>query len=188
MTKIAIWCRHDGDNIIGIGPKIPWHIPSDFKRFRRITEGTCIVCGRITYESFPNKTLPNRKIYVLTSDAEYQVSDEKNHFVVNNARELKNFEEPLYICGGAGVYKTFMHKQAPEIIVDCCYHGDITSGLEGQPVDISECIEIMKQKYRQISPDYTEDNVVTTVWIKKGEFVSQEVLKHITLAIQGQQA
>ena len=38
MTKIAIWCRHDGDNIIGIGPNIPWHISSDFKRFRRITD------------------------------------------------------------------------------------------------------------------------------------------------------
>ena len=62
MTKIAIWCRHDKDNIIGIGPQIPWHIPSDFKRFRRITNGTNIVCGQTTYESFPNRTLPNRKM------------------------------------------------------------------------------------------------------------------------------
>lgn len=183
MTKIAVWCRHEGDNIIGIGPNIPWHISSDFKRFRRITENSFITCGQTTYESFPNRTLPNRKIYVLTFDENYEVSDEKNHFVVTDAKKLKDFEEPLFICGGASIYKMFMNKMAPEIIVDSCYHGELAPNLKGNPVDISECINIMKQKYHQISPDYEEDNITTTIWIKKGEFVSQEVLKKITLAI-----
>ena len=93
MTKIAIWCRHKNDNIIGIGPNIPWHIPSDFKRFRRITEKSCITCGQTTYESFPNRTLPNRKIYVLSFDEKYEVSDKNNHFVINNPEDLSNFRE-----------------------------------------------------------------------------------------------
>ena len=183
MTKIAIWCRHDGDNIIGIGPDIPLYIPSDFKRFRRITEKANITCGQTTYESYPNRTLPYRKIYVLTFDENYEVSDKQNHFVVNDAKALKDFDEPLYICGGASIYKMFMQKMAPEIIVDCCYHGELNPELKGQPVDITECIDTMKQKYKQISPDYDEDNVTTTIWVKKGEFVPQEVLKHITLQI-----
>lgn len=187
MTKIAIWCRHDGDNIIGIGANIPWHISSDFKRFRRITEGQNIVCGQITYESFPNRTLPNRKIYVLTFDENYIVSAPENHFVVNNIRELKDFEEPLYICGGASIYKLFMQKQAPEIIIDSCFHGSLDPELNGAPVDISECIAKMQKDYRRISPDYDEDDITTTIWVKKGEFVPQEVLKHITLAIINQQ-
>ena len=186
MTKIAIWCRHKDDNIIGVGPNIPWHISSDFKRFRRITENACITCGQTTYESFPNRTLPNRKIYVLTFDESYEVSDKKNHFVINDAKNLKEFEEPLYICGGASIYKMFMQKMAPDIIVDSCFMGDINPSLEGAPVDISECIELMKKNYKQISPDYEEDNVITTVWVKKGEFVSQEVLKHITISIINQ--
>ena len=95
MTKIAIWCRHKDDNIIGIGPNIPWHISSDFKRFRRITENACITCGQTTYESFPNRTLPNRKIYVLTFDESYEVSDKKNHFVINHEKTLKEFEDLL---------------------------------------------------------------------------------------------
>ena len=57
MTKIAVWCRHDGDNLIGIGAKIPWHIPSDFRRFRKLTESEALVVGEKTYESFPNRTL-----------------------------------------------------------------------------------------------------------------------------------
>lgn len=183
MTKIAIWCRHVGDNIIGIGPNIPWHISSDFKRFRRITENAHIVCGQTTYESFPNRTLANRKIHVLTFDANYEVSDTKNHFVVNNAKTLKDFDQPLYICGGASIYKMFMQQMTPDIIVDSCYHGQLNPELKGTPVDISECIELMQKNYRQISPNYDEDNIITSIWVKKGEFISQEILKHITLSI-----
>ena len=183
MTKIAVWCRHKDDNIIGIGSNIPWHISSDFKRFRRITENACITCGQTTYESFPNRTLPNRKIYVLTFDENYEVSDKSNHFVVNDAKTLKDFDKPLYVCGGASIYKMFMQKMAPDIVVDSCFIGDINQQLKGTPVDISECIKLMKKNYTQISPDYEEDNIITTIWVKKGEFVSQEILKHITMSI-----
>ena len=183
MTKIAIWCRHKNDNIIGIGPNIPWHIPSDFKRFRRITEKSCITCGQTTYESFPNRTLPNRKIYVLSFDKDYEVSDKDNHFVVNDAKLLCNLNENLYICGGASIYKMFMQNDAPDVIVDSCYEGDIDPRLEGVPVDITSCIDAMKQNYEKVSPDYNEDNVVTTVWVKKDAIVEDEVLKHITLSI-----
>ncbi len=183
MTKIAIWCRHKNDNIIGIGPNIPWHIPSDFRRFRRITEKSCITCGQTTYESFPNRTLPNRKIYILSFDEKYEVSDKKNHFVVNNPKELCCVKEPLYICGGASVYKMFMQNDAPEVIVDSCYEGELNPSLSGALVDITTCIEAMYKDYVKVSPDYNEDNVITTIWVKKGSEVSKEILNHITLSI-----
>ena len=183
MTKIAIWCRHENDNIIGIGPTIPWHIPSDFKRFRRITEKACITCGQTTYESFPNRTLPNRKIYVLSFDEKYEVSDKENHFVVNNPKALCDFSETLYICGGASVYKMFMQNDAPEVIVDSCYKGELNPELSGNPVDITACIDAMNKDYEKVSPDYDEDNVITTIWVKKGVEVSKEILNHITLSI-----
>lgn len=183
MTKIAIWCRHEHDNIIGIGPNIPWHIPSDFKRFRRITEKSCITCGQTTYESFPDRTLPNRKIYVLSFDEKYEVSDKENHFVVNNPKDLCDFSEPLYICGGASVYKMFMQNDAPEVIVDSCYKGELNPKLSGNPVDITACIDAMYKDYEKVSPNYDEDNVITTIWVKKGTEVSKKVLNHITLSI-----
>ncbi len=183
MTKVAIWCRHEQDNIIGIGPHIPWHIPSDFKRFRRITENSNITCGQTTYESFPNRTLPNRKIYVLTFDEQYQVSDKHNHFVVTDVLAIQNFSEPLYICGGASIYKIVMRNLLPDVIVDSCFHGQLNPNLQGAPVDISECIDIMRRQYQQVSPNYEEDEVTTSVWCKKGVSVSQEVLNHIMLSI-----
>ena len=183
MVKIAVWCRHNNDNIIGIGPNIPWHIPSDFKRFRRITEKASITCGQTTYESFPNRTLPNRKIYVLTFEKGYEVSDKNNHFVVNDANMLPNIKEPLYVCGGASIYKMFMQNDAIDVVVDSCYHGELNQELVGAKVDITPCIEKMYGEYNKISPDYEEDNVITTVWVKKGVEVDKEVLNHITLSI-----
>lgn len=187
MTKVAIWCRHQGDNVIGIGPNIPWHVKSDFKRFRRITEEQNLVVGEKTYESFPNRTLPNRDIFVLTFNVDYEVSDPKHHFVVTDVNEFKEFEGDLYLSGGASIYKLFMtgaSKLMPEIVVDCMYKGELDATLEGEKIDITPCLEVLKKSYRQISLDYELDNIITTVWVRKGEFVEQTVLKRIIQAIE----
>lgn len=187
MTKVAVWCRHKGDNIIGIGPQIPWHVASDFRRFRRITSGQNIVAGETTYETFPNRTLPERKIYVLTLNPDYEVSDKTNHFVVNNINDFKDFEEDLYISGGATIYKLFMTSGAkllPDVIVDCEYHGELQPGLTGVKIDITSCVEVMQKQYMQVFPDYELDNITTRVYIKKGGFVDQSVIRRIIKAIE----
>ena len=186
--KIAVWCRHQNDNIIGIGPHIPWRVSSDFKRFRRITEEQYLLAGETTYETFPNRTLPNRKIIVLTFNADYEVSDPQNHFVVTDVKKLKEFEHDLYISGGASIYKLFMlndsSKLRPDIIVDSMYCGELNPELSGPQIDITPCIETMYKDYTKVSQDYVLDNIVTTVWIRKGAFVEQGVLKRIIRAIE----
>ncbi len=182
MTKIAIWCRHKGDNLIGIGANIPWHIPSDFKRFRKMTEECTLVAGEKTYESFPGRTLPNRDIYVLTLNPKYEVSDKKRHFVVNDINEFKDVEDDLYIAGGASVYKLFMeggNKLMPDIVVDSVYHGEPDKNLEGTRIDITPCINVLEKKYRKITEDFVQDNVHTAIYVKAGGFVDQAVLKRL---------
>src|SRR6185369_470894 len=53
------------NRVIGVGGKIPWHIPEDFKWFKKMTTGNVVVMGRKTFESI-GKPLPNRKSLVLT--------------------------------------------------------------------------------------------------------------------------
>ena len=190
MTIVAIWCRHQDDNIIGIGPKIPWHIASDFKRFKRITEGGNLLAGQTTYESFPNRTLPDRKIYVLTFDKNYEVSDAENHFVITDVNALKDFDGTLYIAGGASIYKLFMTRQddlRPDVVVDCMYQGDIDATLSGPKIDITPAVEALGEAYTQISQNYIEDNVLTRVYVKKNDFVDQSVVKHILNAIENKE-
>lgn len=189
MTKVAVWCRHQGDNVIGIGPNIPWHIPSDFKRFRRITQGQNLIAGQTTYESFPNRTLPNRKIFILTLNPDYQPSDNQNHFVVTDINSFQDCDGDFYIVGGASIYKAFMtgaEKLRPDIIVDSMYVGELNPQLQGKKIDITPCIEAMKTHYRQISQTYEKDNVLTSVWVLKNQFIDQNVLKHLINSIEAE--
>ena len=184
--KTAIWCRHKGDNVIGIGPKIPWHVKSDFKRFKRITEGSTILAGEITYESFPNKTLPNRKIIVLSFNEKYEVSDKENHRVLTDAKQIINTAEDIYIAGGASIYKLFMQDQniMPDVIIDSEYQKDLDTSFEGKKVDISPCIDVMKSKYTKISKDYLLDDVITSVWIKDERLKNKPLIANIISEIE----
>ena len=182
MTIVAIWCRHKDDNIIGIGANIPWHISSDFKRFKEVTKEQNIVAGQTTYESFPNRTLPNRNIFVLTFDENYEVSNNEKHFVVTDIKKLKSFDGDLYIAGGASVYKCFMtldEDLMPDIIVDSVFQGELNSELEGDIIDISASVSVMEKEYTKVTPDYELDNVLTSAWLKKGVAAEQEVLAKI---------
>ena len=53
------------NRVIGRGGRIPWHLPEDFKWFKRATSGQVVIMGRKTFESL-GKPLPGRKNYVLT--------------------------------------------------------------------------------------------------------------------------
>jgi dihydrofolate reductase len=53
------------NRVIGADGKIPWHLPEDFKWFKKMTMGNVIVMGRKTFESL-GRPLPSRKNLVLT--------------------------------------------------------------------------------------------------------------------------
>lgn len=53
------------NRVIGADGKIPWHLPDDFKWFKKMTMGNVIVMGRKTFESL-GRPLPSRKNLVLT--------------------------------------------------------------------------------------------------------------------------
>lgn len=53
------------NRVIGRDNALPWHIPDDLKRFRKITSGHPVIMGRKTYESI-GRPLPNRLNIVLS--------------------------------------------------------------------------------------------------------------------------
>jgi dihydrofolate reductase len=53
------------NRVIGANGTIPWHLPEDFKWFKRLTTGHFVLMGRKTFDSLP-KPLPNRTNIVLT--------------------------------------------------------------------------------------------------------------------------
>jgi dihydrofolate reductase len=50
---------------IGLGGKLPWHLPEDLKRFKALTLGHALIMGRKTHESI-GRALPGRRNLVVT--------------------------------------------------------------------------------------------------------------------------
>jgi dihydrofolate reductase len=93
------------NRVIGAGNKIPWHLPEDFKWFKKMTTGQVIVMGRKTYESI-GRPLPNRTTIVL-SRSPVKIP---RVTVVADLKELGLSDGELagreiFICGGAQVYE-----------------------------------------------------------------------------------
>ena len=95
---------------IGKDNDLLFHIPDDMKYFRKMTKGSTVVMGRKTLESFPNgEPLPNRTNVVLTRSRDYE---KEGVIVVHNFEELEalNLEEPVFVIGGASVYRNLLSK------------------------------------------------------------------------------
>ncbi len=67
---ISIVVARSSNGVIGREGELPWHLPSDMKRFRELTMGHAVLMGRATFESLPQayRPLPGRRNLVLTSD------------------------------------------------------------------------------------------------------------------------
>ncbi|HOX58228.1 MAG TPA: dihydrofolate reductase [Candidatus Paceibacterota bacterium] len=93
------------NRVIGAGNRIPWHLPEDFRWFKRMTTGQVIVMGRKTYESI-GKPLPNRTTLVLTRSA----APIPGVRTISDLSQLDPSDAALvgreiFICGGAQLYQ-----------------------------------------------------------------------------------
>jgi len=59
------------NGVIGREGGLPWRLPSDLARFKRVTMGHALVMGRKTFESI-GRPLPGRVSIVLTRDASWR--------------------------------------------------------------------------------------------------------------------
>lgn len=102
ITMIAAAAENDA---LGRDNDLIWHLPDDFKRFKRLTTGHKIIMGRKTFESFP-KPLPNRIHIIITRDKDYKVNS-KDCIVVHSLDEALQLvsNEHAYIIGGGEIYK-----------------------------------------------------------------------------------
>lgn len=92
------------NNALGKDNKIVWHLPNDYKRFRRLTIGHHIIMGRKTYESL-KKPLPNRKHIIITKQRDYKAEDCIVVDSMQKALDACPKDEDSFIIGGGEIYK-----------------------------------------------------------------------------------
>lgn len=105
MNTITMIAAAAENNALGKDNDLLWHLPDDFKRFKKLTIGHKIIMGRKTFESFP-KPLPKRTHIIITRDTHYSVPYE--HCIIVHSLEdaLKQIsEEDAFIIGGGEIYQ-----------------------------------------------------------------------------------
>ena len=91
------------EGVIGVDGKIPWHYPADMKRFKRLTSGTTVIMGRITWESLPRRPLPGRRNVVVT-----RRKIEGVECFESVPEALATCEGDVWFIGGARIYEEAM--------------------------------------------------------------------------------
>jgi dihydrofolate reductase len=128
--KVILIAAIASNGIIGKQGKMPWHIPEDFKHFKRTTFGHPIILGDVTFQGIGG-ALPGRPNIVLSPSME-QPAD-KSFTVVRSLEEAFRLAQAhgsgkAYICGGAYVYKQVLDQDLVDELllteVKKAYEGD----------------------------------------------------------------
>jgi dihydrofolate reductase len=94
------------NGVIGNRGTLPWRLPDDMSRFRKLTMGHAVIMGRSTFESM-GKPLWGRRNIVLSRKVELRIH---GCSVVHSAQEVREAAgtEEVFVIGGAAVYKLFL--------------------------------------------------------------------------------
>jgi dihydrofolate reductase len=95
------------NRVIGVDGKLPWHIPEDLKRFKKITGGHPVIMGRKTFDSI-GKPLPNRTNVIITRNKDWRAEGVVTTHSFHDAVEIANRQpgsEEIFIIGGGEIFK-----------------------------------------------------------------------------------
>lgn len=131
--KLSIIAACSNGGVIGKNGELPWHLPADLERFKKITSGHAVVMGRKTAESIQGQLggpLPDRANYVLTSNPDFKMSGfipAKSLPDVVATIEMTG-ERELFFIGGEKVFGAVLH------FVDRLYMTFIDADIVGDAV------------------------------------------------------
>ncbi|MGB2868117.1 MAG: dihydrofolate reductase [Bacteroidota bacterium] len=120
--KLAFIAALGRNRVIGRNGKLPWHLPEDLKRFKRLTTGHTVLMGRKSFESL-GKPLPNRRNVVLSSKPIPGVQTFSS--IKAALKELQN-DERVFVIGGGEIFKALLEKADEMFLtfVDGDFEGD----------------------------------------------------------------
>jgi len=102
---VAIVVARAGNGVIGRDGGLPWHLPTDMRRFRELTSGHTVVMGRRTYESIPDRyrPLPERRNLVLSANRDWRAPGAEVFGELAGA--LAACDRDCFVIGGERTYR-----------------------------------------------------------------------------------
>ena len=118
MISLIVACAKN--NVIGNKGRIPWDLPEDRQRFKKLTLGSVVIMGRKTFAEIFEKFgagLPGRETIVISNTQNYTGENYRTvagfEQAITTAEKLFP-EKNIFICGGESVYKDAISKNIVE--------------------------------------------------------------------------
>ena len=115
MVLISLIAAVSENGVIGKDNDMPWHISSDLKYFKKVTQGKPVIMGRKTFQSI-GKPLAGRTNIVITRDTSYAPEGVIIAFTIDMALEIAvNMAQAsggneVMVIGGAQIYALTINK------------------------------------------------------------------------------
>jgi dihydrofolate reductase len=133
--KITLIVAVADSGVIGRDNTLPWHLPDDLKRFKRLTMGKPMVMGRKTFESI-GKPLPGRQNIVVTRDANYRREGITVVHGLDAAVRAAGDVPEIMIIGGAELFRLSLPRAGRLHLTRV--HGDIAGDVFWPALDVRE--------------------------------------------------
>lgn len=107
MTVGLIWAQA-ANGVIGCKGGLPWHLPEDLARFRRLTLGSTVVMGRATWDSLPEAARPLRERHNVVLSRQPGWAAPGATVARSLTAALDAAPQDVWVIGGASVYAAAM--------------------------------------------------------------------------------
>jgi len=143
-TMVTLIVAASDNGVIGRANSLPWHLPEDLKRFKRLTMGKPMIMGRKTFESI-GKPLPGRLNIVVTRDTNYH--REGVEVVHGTAQALEAAAEApeVMVIGGAELFRLFLPHAGRVHLTRV--HGNIDGDVMWPALDIRQWEVIEREQH-----------------------------------------
>ncbi|MFA5814611.1 MAG: dihydrofolate reductase [Bacteroidales bacterium] len=138
---------------IGLNNQLLWHIPEDFRWFKKHTAGHPVVMGKRTWEALPVKPLPGRKNVVITDDPLDCFPGAICVGSIEAAVNQMDADGENFIIGGGMVYRQFLPlaQKVYLTVVDREFDADVWF----PKLDTREWKETYREEHLKDEPGYT---------------------------------
>ena len=103
MTRLVLIAAVARNGVIGKDGGMPWHLPADLQRFKRLTLGHPILMGRRTWESL-GRPLPGRRNIVISRQPDWHADGAEHAASLPAALERVSGDPLAFVIGGAQLY------------------------------------------------------------------------------------
>jgi dihydrofolate reductase len=161
--RISLIVATAANGVIGVGGKLPWHISSDLKTFRRLTMGKPIIMGRRTFQSLKGP-LDGRDNIVLSTDPFFEapagvsvVESFADALPLARTLALVRGAEEIMVIGGAEVFRVAL-PHAGRI-----YRTEVHANPEGDVAFPETDWSVWREVERHALPQGEKDDVAATL-------------------------